>query len=84
MNPDNGHLIQVDHAEQMTTLKKEGYEPLPERLQLEAKLELMGKKQTFVGLHSTGSLARRAKKIRQERREAKLRLKELQERLQAL
>jgi hypothetical protein len=70
MQVDTGHLVDMREAavEKIQELYKKGYEPVPDELRSVAELELMGKKETYVGLESTGSLSRWARKKREKRK----------------
>lgn len=70
MNTDTNHLMAEMTAEEMKRL--EGYEPVPEHLTDQAKLELMGQKSVYVGINASGSLSKhmrykRKKKLQQEK-----------------
>ncbi len=72
MNTDTGHLVDM---EGMTREKQEemfgnGYEPVPDHLEQAAKLELMGKKETYVGRHATGSLSKHMRGERRKKEQA--------------
>ena len=56
MNQDTGHLVAEMTEEEIKRL--EGYEPVPEHLRDQASLELMGKKETYVGKEASGSLSK--------------------------
>lgn len=69
-----GHLIDMQEMSEVETMQKmhEGYEPVPEHLAEQARLELMGKKETFVGMKASGSLSKHAryllkKKLKKEK-----------------
>lgn len=62
MNIDNGHLARF--AEKVP----EGYEPVPEEYTMQVELELAGKKETTIGLKSSGTLSRWAKTKREKRK----------------
>ena len=75
MNIDNGHLVDMARfddekinslEEAISHLKENGYEQLPdnENIQTAAKLELAGKKETYVGLKSSGTMSRWAREKR--------------------
>lgn len=70
MQVDTGHLVDTREAtaEKIRDLQGKGYEPVPDELRPVAELELMGKKETYVGLKSTGSLSRWARKKREKRK----------------
>lgn len=60
---DRGHLIDMQGMSEPEIMKKlnEGYEPVPDHLQEQAKLELMGKKETFVGMKASGGMSKHAR-----------------------
>lgn len=70
MHIGTGHLVDMREAaaKKIRELLKKGYEPVPDELRPVAVLELMGKKETYVGLKSTGSLSRWARKKREKRK----------------
>lgn len=63
MNIYNGHLMEA-----FTKEIPDNYHIIPEEYDMVAKLELAGKKETIVGLESSGTLSRWAKKKREKRK----------------
>jgi len=70
MQVDTVHLVDMREAaaEKIRELQEKGYEPVPDELRPVAELELMGKKETYIGMESTGSLSRWARKKREKRK----------------
>ena len=63
---DSGRLKEVEPEEMQDAIDR-GFVPIHEHLTLAAKLELMGKKETKVGKHSSGSLGRHLRRQRQKK-----------------
>ena len=60
MKADTGHLVDMQgigekEAERML---RDGYEPVPDELQTQARLELAGRKECYVGKNASGSLSK--------------------------
>jgi len=55
MNRETGHL--VANIEDIPEEDRALYDPVPDNLTLSAKLELMGKDETFVGKEATSQIA---------------------------
>lgn len=68
MNVDTGHLILTDKREELKSLMKQGYEPVPEELSRAAKRKLAGEKEAYVSLTSGGKLSNWARKKRKARK----------------
>lgn len=60
-----GHLIDMQQMDPEEAMQKlyEGYELVPDHLAEQARLELMGKKETFVGMKATGSMSKHARHL---------------------
>ena len=56
MNTNTGHLVKEAMLAGMTDEERKQYEEVPKELNIEARLELMGKMETVVGKESTGSI----------------------------
>lgn len=67
MNVDTCHLILTDKREELESLMRQGYEPIPEELNQAAKIKLAGEKEAYVSLTSGGKLSRWAAKKRRAR-----------------
>ncbi len=67
MDVNTGHLITDEMYDKLEEELKRNYEQVPEILSLSAELELIGKKETYVGKEATSKIARWAKAKRKSK-----------------
>jgi len=75
MNTQTNHLVETAEMskEELTELKKKGYEPVPKELQHASERLLNGRKGAFVSKNSGGKLSKWASKKRKVRQSKKSR-----------
>lgn len=68
MDCDTGHLIEMSNEDMMKRIG-EKYEPVPEHLETQAKLELAGRKECYIGKNSSGSLSKHMRYKRRKKQQ---------------
>lgn len=66
---DRGHLVDMGEVDVATReeMFANGYEPVPKHLKVQAELELMGNKETFISMEATGSMSKHARYLRKKK-----------------